>query len=196
MEIHHADIDIRPAAAQMADVLANVPDDAVEGRRRVRPSAGPAHRPRHRLRAGVHALGAKELGPMTATPPKPDDADLEPGWQQRAAAHLRRSARRGRPTMRGRHDTSRGVDLPGAVAGRIVLDELVVHCWDVARATGQPFEPDDGYVAEVEATVTQFRGDNTGEVPGLFGPTVAVRATPRPSSAYSASPVETTTWSP
>ena len=28
----------------------------------------------------------------------------------------------------------------------------------------------------VEATVTQFRGDNTGEVPGLFGPTVAVPA--------------------
>ena len=80
----------------------------------------------------------------------------------------------------GRHDTSRRVDLPGAVAGRIVLDELVVHGWDVARATGQSFEPDDDHVAEVEATVTQFRGDNTGEVPGLFGPTIAVPANATP----------------
>ncbi len=33
-----------------------------------------------------------------------------------------------------------GVDLPGEVAGLVALDELVVHGWDVARATGQAYD--------------------------------------------------------
>ncbi len=33
-----------------------------------------------------------------------------------------------------------GVDLPGEVAGAVALDEIVLHGWDLARATGQPFE--------------------------------------------------------
>ena len=69
-----------------------------------------------------------------------------------------------------------GVDLPGAAAGRVVLDELIVHGWDVARATGQPFDPDEGHLREVEGMVGQLRGDNAGEIPGLFGPVVAVPA--------------------
>jgi len=55
-----------------------------------------------------------------------------------------------------------------------VLDELVVHGWDLARATGQPFQPDDAHLAEIEATVRQLRGDNDGAIPGLFGPAVTV----------------------
>ena len=134
---------------------------------------------------------------MTATPPKPDDADLEPGWQQRAAEHLAAlgEAWQADDAWDGMTQAG-GVDLPGAVAGRIVLDELVVHGWDVARATGQPFEPDDGYVAEVEATVTQFRGDNTGEVPGLFGPTVAVPANATPFERLLGLTGRDPTWSP
>ena len=192
------DIDIRPAAAQMADLLANVPDDAVDG---PTPCEGFAlgQLIGHVIGfAQVFTLSArKELGPMTATPPKPDDADLEPGWQQRAAEHLAAlgEAWQADDAWDGMTQAG-GVDLPGAVAGRIVLDELVVHGWDVARATGQPFEPDDGYVAEVEATVTQFRGDNTGEVPGLFGPTVAVPANATPFERLLGLTGRDPTWSP
>ncbi len=32
-----------------------------------------------------------------------------------------------------------GVDLPNEVWGKIALTELVVHDWDLAKATGQPF---------------------------------------------------------
>ena len=102
------DIDIRPAAAQMAGVPANVPDDALDG---PTPCEGLTlgHLIGHVIGfAQVFTLSArKELGPMTATPPKPDDADLEPDWQQRAAEHL--AARRGVAGRRcmGRHDTSR-----------------------------------------------------------------------------------------
>jgi hypothetical protein len=33
-----------------------------------------------------------------------------------------------------------GLDLPGEMAGVIALDEIVVHGWDVARSSGQPYD--------------------------------------------------------
>ena len=33
-----------------------------------------------------------------------------------------------------------GVDLPGDVAGNVALAEVVIHGWDVARVTGQPYD--------------------------------------------------------
>lgn len=172
------DIDIRPAAAQLAVVLANVPDDTLEG---PTPCEGLtlAQLIGHVIGfAQVFTLSArKEMGPMTATPPNPNDADLEPGWRQRAAEQLAALGEAWQCDEAWDGMTQAGgVDLPGAVAGRVVLDELVVHGWDVARASGQSFEPDDDHVAQVAATVAQFRGDTTGEVPGLFGPTVTVAA--------------------
>jgi uncharacterized protein (TIGR03086 family) len=172
------DVDIRPAAAQLAGLLALVPDDALD-----------APTPCEDMTLGQligHVIGfaevftltaRKDLGPMTATPPRPGDADLAPGWQQRAAEHLGAlgAAWQADDAWDGMTQAG-GVDLPGAAAGRVVLDELIVHGWDVARATGQPFDPDEGHLAEVEAMVGQLRGANTGEIPGLFGPVVTVPA--------------------
>ena len=172
------DLDIRPAAAQLAGLLALVPDDALD-----------APTPCEGMTLGQligHVIGfaevftlsaRKDLGPMTATPPQPGDADLAPGWQQRAAAQLSAlgAAWQADDAWEGMTQAG-GVDLPGAAAGRVVLDELIVHGWDVARATGQPFEPDDGHLGEVERMVSQLRGDDAGAIPGLFGPVVTVPA--------------------
>ncbi|MBB6416772.1 uncharacterized protein (TIGR03086 family) [Streptomyces sp. AK010] len=35
-----------------------------------------------------------------------------------------------------------GVDLPGEVAGLVATGELVIHGWELARATGQRYDPD------------------------------------------------------
>ncbi|MET7938085.1 TIGR03086 family metal-binding protein [Streptomyces sp. NPDC005322] len=35
-----------------------------------------------------------------------------------------------------------GVTLPAEVMGVVALDELVIHGWDLARATGQPYDCD------------------------------------------------------
>ena len=50
-----------------------------------------------------------------------------------------------------------GVDLPGEVAGIVALDELVVHGWDLAKATGQPADYDGPGLEAVYALVEQFR---------------------------------------
>jgi uncharacterized protein (TIGR03086 family) len=64
-----------------------------------------------------------------------------------------------------------GLDLPGEIAGVVALDELVIHGWDVARATGQPFDVDAQSLDAVAHFVQGFSADGT---PGLFGARVPV----------------------
>jgi uncharacterized protein (TIGR03086 family) len=70
-----------------------------------------------------------------------------------------------------------GIDLPGEVAGVVALDELVIHGWDVARASGQVYEVDDASLQAVHEFVSQFSGPGREEArAGLFGPVVDVPA--------------------
>lgn len=64
-----------------------------------------------------------------------------------------------------------GVELPGEAAGIVALDELVIHGWDLARATGQP----PGYEGPgLDAVLDMVRHFRAGGAEGLFGPEVAV----------------------
>ena len=65
-----------------------------------------------------------------------------------------------------------GVDLPGEVAGLVALDEVVLHGWDLAKGTGQAYDPDPASTAVVTGFLTESR---KGEVPeSLFGPVVQI----------------------
>jgi uncharacterized protein (TIGR03086 family) len=65
-------------------------------------------------------------------------------------------------------------DLPAALVGGMVVAELVVHGWDLARATGRQPAWDDDLLAylydEVAKTAEQ------GREMGVYGPEVAVPA--------------------
>jgi len=69
------------------------------------------------------------------------------------------------------------MDLPASMIGGMVLGEVVVHGWDLAKATGQPVSwPDDVLqflVSDVAGVAEQ------GRRMGLFGPEVAVPAEAR-----------------
>ncbi|MEO3812816.1 TIGR03086 family metal-binding protein [Sphaerisporangium sp. B11E5] len=68
-----------------------------------------------------------------------------------------------------------GLTMPGEVVGVVVLDELVLHGWDLARATGQPYTCDPASAEAVLAftgSTAQPGQEATRE--GLFGPVVAV----------------------
>ena len=56
-----------------------------------------------------------------------------------------------------------GIDLPGEIAGLVALDEVVIHGWDVARATGQPFDPNPAVLEAVHGFVAQFSGPGQEE---------------------------------
>lgn len=68
-----------------------------------------------------------------------------------------------------------GVELPGEVAGVVALDELVIHCWDLARSTGQPWHADEDELAACHGFVAQFsEPGQEASREGLFGPVVPV----------------------
>ena len=169
-------LDLRPAADRMARLLVGVPDDALE-----RPTPCPDLRLIDLIgHVGGFALAftaaaRKDLGPLTSQPPAPGPVELEPGWRSRVGDDLAALAAAWEaPDAWEGMTQAGGVDLPGAVAGRVVLDELVVHGWDIATTTGQIYDCDEASLREVEGMVRQFRAGSDGEVPGLFGPVVPV----------------------
>ncbi len=64
-----------------------------------------------------------------------------------------------------------GIDLPGTVAGIVALEELLVHGWDLAVATGQDAGYDGPGLDAVHDAVSSFRANG---IEGLFGPEVRV----------------------
>ncbi|SDG10980.1 TIGR03086 family protein [Lentzea fradiae] len=65
-----------------------------------------------------------------------------------------------------------GVDLPGEVAAAVALDEVVLHGWDLARATGQDFAVDEDLLQVVHGFVSSIGPDDRDG--SLFGAAVEV----------------------
>lgn len=64
-----------------------------------------------------------------------------------------------------------GVTMPAETIGTVALDELVLHGWDLARATGQPFSCDPVSSAAVLAfTAASAQPEHAAGRDGLFGP--------------------------
>jgi len=68
-----------------------------------------------------------------------------------------------------------GNTLPGEVTGLVALDEVVLHGWDLARATGQDFRCDPASAEAVLGfTERTAKPDQAASRTGLFGPAVPV----------------------
>lgn len=116
----------------------------------------------------------KDLGPTTDTAPNTAVPDIGPGWREELPKALDELADAWRDPAAWTGDTrAGGVDLPGAVAGAVVADELVIHGWDLARATGQDYAPDP---AALDSALTFLRAaaDDLHRDDGPFGPVVPV----------------------
>ena len=66
-------------------------------------------------------------------------------------------------------------DTPAPMALHLALADMVVHGWDVAKGTGQDYEPDADIAEEIYGFVTQMMEPN-GEMPrrSAFGPPIDV----------------------
>jgi uncharacterized protein (TIGR03086 family) len=68
-----------------------------------------------------------------------------------------------------------GTAMPAAVMGVVALDEVVLHTWDLARATGQPFSCEPATTAAVLAFTTgRALPENAAAGDGVFGPVFPV----------------------
>jgi uncharacterized protein (TIGR03086 family) len=111
---------------------------------------------------------------MSSPPPPPSGANLRAGWRERIGHDLERLVAAWRDPAAWRGMTKAGgIDLPAEVAGLVVLDELIVHGWDLAVATRQPYDPATEEIDAAIGFVSSFDAPRDGS---LFGPVVPVSA--------------------
>jgi uncharacterized protein (TIGR03086 family) len=165
-------IDMTSACARTTDVLLAVRDDQLDGRT-------PCEKLTLReLVAHVGGLGTafaaaarKDFGELTDSPPEDGGYQLADGWRSEYPGQLAGLATAWRDPGAWQGMTRvGGVDLPAEVCGMVGLTEVVIHGWDLARATGQDYDVDDEVVDALLAHLSAFTAD--GPVEGLFGPPV------------------------
>jgi uncharacterized protein (TIGR03086 family) len=170
-------VDLVPAARRLADLVAGVPDGLLDA-----PTPCPDYRLGDlldhvgTLTLAFTAAAQKDRGEASAQGPRGDAAKLGSDWRQRIPRDLAALAEAwSDPAAWTGLTRIAGLDMPGEVAGLFALDELVVHGWDVARASGQPYDCDPASLEAVHELVAQFSGPGTEQQRrGLFGPEVAV----------------------
>ena len=169
-----------PATDTLARVVQGVRDDQLSGRTPC-PDWTVADLVDHiaGLTVAFTAAARKTRLPDGAEP-RPDGSNLGDGWRRRIGADLATLADAWTHPDAYQGLTMAGpVEMPGPDAGLVALDEVVVHAWDLARATGQRYDPDPVAVEAVTRFVASFEppedGTGDGETGGgLFGPPVAV----------------------
>lgn len=157
-------IDLEPQASAVKNLLTGITEDQLSAR-----TPCPDYRVKDLL---DHFLGltlafqdAAKKAPGT-TPPAPGE------WRDQLAVQLDALATAWRdPSAWEGSTVAGGVELPAHVMGVVALDELLVHGWDLARATGQRYEPD---AASVEACFRLLADSAEDSDRGMFGPVVAV----------------------
>ncbi len=109
----------------------------------------------------------------TTGPPPSGPGALAPVWRTELPARLDALVTAWRdPQARLGTTSVGGVEMPAGMVAVVALDELVLHGWDLSRATGQAYEVDP---ASVEACLEFVAATARPEgVPGLFGPPVPV----------------------
>ncbi|MFB7543824.1 TIGR03086 family metal-binding protein [Streptomyces zaomyceticus] len=112
----------------------------------------------HLLGVVVHfqALAAKQPADLALG----TDWLADPGWRDRFEAETEKLVEAW--SAPGAEEGSTGaMALPARTVGSMVLLDLTVHAWDLARATGRSFEPDPavvaGLVEEVERMAPMAR---------------------------------------
>jgi uncharacterized protein (TIGR03086 family) len=167
-------LDLGPQTEELARLVAGVTDERLAG-----PTPCPEYAVRHLLGhlAGLAAAfrdaARKDLGATTDTSPGSALPDITPGWREELPEVLAELAEAWRdPAAWTGMTRAGGVDLPGDIAGLVVIDELVIHGWDLARATGQGYDPDPAALETCHAFLAASVDDpDRGEI---FGPVVTV----------------------
>src|SRR4051812_14982336 len=165
-------IDLGPATERMTKVLASVSDMQFD----FPTPCTDAHLGDLVDHVGTFTLAfsaiARKDRDIGEVPPPPNAANLERGWRERISRDLTALAEAWRePSAWEGMTTAGGIELPCEVAGLVVLDELVVHGWDIAVASDQPYDATRTDIDGATSFITSFNPPRDGR---LFGPVVSV----------------------
>ena len=151
-------IDFGPAARQLAALVTGVDDDQREA-----PTPCPAYQVGDLLEhigtlsLAFAAAARKDRGPLTGQPAPGDAARLPADWRTRIPQDLETLAAAWAQPGAWDGDTRiAAMDTPANMVGVTLADELVVHGWDLAQATGQPFQPDPAAVRAARSFLDLF----------------------------------------
>jgi uncharacterized protein (TIGR03086 family) len=172
--------DLGPAARQLASLLENVADEQLTARTPCTEyTLGDLIDHISGLSLAFTAAATKNTS-LTGAGPSGDATRLPADWRARIPEQLTALAEAWREPAAWQGTTQAGgVELPGAIAGKVAMNELVVHGWDIAKASGQPFGCDPTSLAACLDFVSLAAVDERG-AEGPFGPVVAVPADAAP----------------
>ncbi|MGZ4624109.1 MAG: TIGR03086 family metal-binding protein [Blastococcus sp.] len=166
-------LDLAPQAANVARVVAAVRDDQLTD---PTPCEGTsvAGMLDHLVGLTVAFRLGAEKKPQTGGP-SADAAHLPPDWRTRLPVQLDAlvGAWKDPAAWEGVTEVG-GAQLPGAAMGVIALNEVLVHGWDLAVATGQPYAADPASAEVCLAFVADFAAGASEARDGMFGPVVPV----------------------
>jgi uncharacterized protein (TIGR03086 family) len=165
-------LDLGPQTAEVARVVAGVRDDQLTD---PTPCTGTSVAAMLDHLVGLTVafrLAAEKTVPGGG--PSAEAANLAPDWRTRIPAQLEALAAAWRdPRAWEGTAEAGGVRMPAPALAAVAVNEVLVHGWDLAVATGQSYRSD---AASVQASL-EFVGDRSdpaNEPEGLFGPVVPV----------------------
>ncbi len=107
-------------------------------------------------------------------PPPPSAENLPADWREEIPSQLAALAGAWQlPEAWEGETTAGGVTLPSAIMGIVAFNELVVHGWDLAVATGQAYQPDDS-VLQVSYDFLAESAEDPASRGDIYGPVVPV----------------------
>lgn len=136
--------DLTAPAAHVTALVTGVTDDQMSG-----PTPCPEYTVAHVLEhirglSIAFTRAATKAGNGDEPPPPPSAEDLPSDWRDQIPSELAAVAGAWQlPEAWEGEATAGGVTLPAEVMGLVAFNELVVHGWDLAVATGQAYQPDD-----------------------------------------------------
>jgi uncharacterized protein (TIGR03086 family) len=169
-------LDLQPAALTLARTATSVRDDQLD-------EPTPCDVPVATLLVHVLGLsaafresGRKARGPLTANPPRLVGAELAPDWREQLRVLLDELVTTWqRPGAWDGTTQIAGLEMPAVEVGFVANDELVLHAWDLAVATGQAYDPHPDNL-EAAWVMVSSTPDDPAARGGLFGPRLPVPA--------------------
>jgi uncharacterized protein (TIGR03086 family) len=171
-------LDLAPATRALADLVRGVRPDQLEGPTPCEAtSVGALLDHIEGLSVAFAQAARKTPPPGGSTPPSVDASRLGTDWPERIPQRLAElaDAWQDESAWSGMTEAG-GIDLPGEVAGAVAINEVIVHGWDLAVATGQPYSCPDVLIDAARSFVASAVEQNPNGTPGLFGPPVPVAA--------------------
>ncbi|HET7326383.1 MAG TPA: TIGR03086 family metal-binding protein [Nocardioidaceae bacterium] len=170
--------DLGSAAAELARLMNGVRDDQLyDPTPCARYSLGDLLQHVRELAEAFTLAGRKEQPAGGSKPPPEGDASLLPGaWREETTDWLGQLADTwSDPSAWEGTAWIAGFQAPASAVGVTAANELVVHGWDVARASGQHLVVDDAALAPAREFVAMMSGPGSEDARGdAFGPSVPV----------------------